>query len=170
MTLTKCLAGALFALTLTAPATHASSMLENAMRANFLPEFDRSSTFVARIRPDREYVGSEWEDQSRTIVGTYVIDLTKAPVSDGDMTVAQWREAGAEMRGQLPMLAAKEKRLIVKMFCGMAAVDPQKMKAAVAALRDYDITIQYAYLEANNIIPPYAVRIKADDVAHCVQV
>ena len=63
MTLTKCLTGALFALTLTAPAAHGSSVLENAMRANFLPEFDRSSTFVARIRPDREYTGSEWNDQ-----------------------------------------------------------------------------------------------------------
>ena len=94
MTLTKCLAGALFALTLTAPATYASSALEQALRANFLSEFDRSSMFVARIRPDREYAGSEWNDQSRTIVGTYVIDLTKAPLSDGDMTVAQWREAG----------------------------------------------------------------------------
>ena len=125
--------------------------------------------FVARIRPDREYAGSEWNDQSRTIVGTYVIDLTKAPLSDGDMTVAQWREAGREIRGQLPMLAAKEKRLIVKMFCAMAAVEPEKMKAAVAALRDYDITIQYAYLEANNIIPPYAVSVTAADVAHCIQ-
>lgn len=168
MNITKCLTGALFALTLTAPAAHASSMLESAMRANFLPEFDRSSKFVARVRPDREYAGSEWKNQTRTIVGTYVVDLTKDPVYDGGMTVAQWREAGREIRGQIPMFAAKEKRLIVKMFCGMAAMEPEKMKAAVAALRDYDITIQYAYLEANNIIPPYAVDITADDVAHCV--
>lgn len=168
MKVTKYIAGALFAFTLTTPTTHASSILESAMRANFLPEFDRSSKFVARIRPDREYAGSDWKDQSRTIVGTYVVDLRKDPVYDGDMSVAQWREAGREIRGQIPMLAAKEKRLIVKMFCGMAAVDPEKMKAAVEALRDYDITIEYAYLEANNIIPPYAVSITAADVAHCV--
>jgi hypothetical protein len=143
MNVTKCVAGALFALALTAPAARASSMLESAMRADFLPEFDRSSKFVARIRPDREYAGSEWKNQTRTIVGTYVVDLTKAPVYGGDMTIAQWREAGREIRGQIPMFAAKEKRLIIKMFCGMAAVEPEKMKAAVAALRDYDITIHW---------------------------
>ena len=168
MKVTKYVAGALFALALTAPMVHASSLLESAMRTNFLPQFDRSSKFVARVRPDREYAGSEWKDQSRTIVGTYVVDLTKDPVYEDNMTVTQWREAGREIRGQIPMFIAKEKRLIVKMFCGMAAIEPEKMKAAVAALRDYHITIQYAYLEANNIIPPYAVRITAADVAHCV--
>ena len=164
----KYIAGALVALTLLVPVAHASPALDKAMRTNFLPEFDRSSKFVARTRPDREYTGSEWIGPSRTIVGTYVVDVTKDPLYDGEITVAQWREAGRETRDQISLLVAKEKMLIVKMFCAMAAVDLEKMKAAVAALRDYDITIQYAYLEANNIIPPYAVRLTATDVAHCV--
>jgi hypothetical protein len=143
-------------------------MLDHAIRTSFLPEFDSYATVAVRARPNLEYTGSEWIEESRTVVGTYVIDLTKDPRYRNETAVTERREAGKETGDQIPMLVAEEKLLIVSKFCAVAALAPAKMKAAVAALRNYDITIQYAYVEANGMIPPVSVNITAADVAHCV--
>jgi hypothetical protein len=168
MKVAKYSVSAIFAMALISPVAHAASMLDHAIRTSFLPEFDSYATVAVRTRPDMKYTGSEWIGQSRTIVGSYVVDLTKGRLYRDEMTATQRREARNEIRGQIPMLVAEEKLLIVSKFCAMAALAPAKMQAAVAALRNYAITIQYAYVEANNIIPPYSVDITAADVAHCV--
>ena len=167
MKVARYVASAIFALALISPVAHGASMLDHAIRTSFLPEFDHYATVAVRTRPNLEYTGSEWIEQSRTVVGTYVVDLTKDP-RYGDKTTVTEREAGKERGNQIPLLVAEEKLLIVSKFCAMAALAPAKMKAAVTALRNYDITIQYAYVEANGMIPPYSVNIIAADVAHCV--
>ncbi len=169
MKVAQYVASAVFALALISPVAHGASMLEHAIRTSFLPEFDSYATVAVRTRPNLQYTGSEWIEQSRTVVGTYVVDLTNDPRFRDETTVTDRREAGKETGEQIPLLVTEEKLLIVNTFCNMAVMAPQRMKAAVTALRDYDITIQYAYVEANSIIPPYAVNITAGDVAHCVR-
>jgi hypothetical protein len=168
MTSAKHVATAIFALALISPVVHGASMLDHAIRTSFLPEFDDYAAVSVRTRPDMEYTGSEWVEQSRTVVGTYVVDLAKDPTYGDESTVAERREAGEEIGSQISLLVAEEKLLIVSKFCAMAALAPAKMRVAVTALRDFDITIQYAYSEANSMIPPYSVNITAADLAHCV--